>query len=66
MFKAEGTIAAPQVDTSDDRHEDQDWLTDSEDDDNSVPELLSLDSSTSGSDTGDDEPCHTEEKAHAT
>ena len=65
VFEAEGTIAAPQVDTSDDRHKDQDWLTDSDDDDNSVPKLLSLDSSTTDSDTSDDEPCRTEEKAHA-
>ena len=65
VFEAEGTIAAPQVDTSDDRHEDQDWLTDSDDDGDSTPDLLSLDSSTEDSDTGDDEPCHTEDKAQA-
>ena len=65
VFEAEGTIAAPQVDTSDDRHEDQDWLTDSDDDGDSTPDLLSLDSSTEDSVTSDDEPCHTEDKAQA-
>ena len=47
IFEAQGTVAAPQIDTSDNREEDAEWLDDS--DEEQVPELLSESDSTSDS-----------------